>query len=62
MIPQHGHCQVCGKAVKFGEPFCSEKCEQDYQGYLKKRKMYVYIMYAALAFLMVLVVLQITGQ
>lgn len=61
MIPQHGHCQVCGKAVKFGEAICSEKCQKDYAGFAKKRKMYVYIMYIALAFLLIMVFLQLMG-
>ena len=57
MIPQHGHCQMCGKAVKYGESVCSEKCQEDYVKYIKKRKMYIYIMYAALAVLIAMFVL-----
>ena len=61
MIPQHSHCQICGKAVKFGETVCSEKCQKDYEQYAKKRKMYVYIMYGALAILLIMVFMQIMG-
>ncbi len=59
MIPQHGHCQMCGKAIKHGERVCSDKCREEYEKYLKKRKMYIYIMYIALAFLLVMMFLQI---
>ncbi|HDN50605.1 MAG: DUF2116 family Zn-ribbon domain-containing protein [Thermoplasmata archaeon] len=59
MIPQHGHCQMCGKAIKYGETVCSDKCQEEYEKYLKKRKMYIYIMYIALAFLLVMMFLQI---
>ena len=59
MIPQHGHCQMCGKAIKYGETVCSDKCQEEYEKYVKKRKMYIYIMYIALAFLLVMMFLQI---
>ena len=61
MIPQHGHCNICGKAIKFGEAICSEKCQKEYEQFVKKRKMYVYIMYGAVAVLLVVVFLQILG-
>ncbi len=59
MIPQHSHCQICGKAIKYGEVVCSEKCKKEYENFIKRRKMYIYIMYAALLFLIVMVVMQI---
>ncbi|RLF46526.1 MAG: DUF2116 family Zn-ribbon domain-containing protein [Thermoplasmata archaeon] len=59
MIPQHSHCQICGKAIKYGEVVCSEKCKKEYEQFIRKRKMYVYIMYAALLFLIIMVVMSI---
>ncbi len=50
---------MCGKAIKYGETVCSDKCQEEYEKYLKKRKMYIYIMYIALAFLLVMMFLQI---
>jgi len=53
-IPPHSHCIVCGKAIPYGEKFCSEKCKNEYEKIIKRRKMYVYIMYLALAILIIL--------
>ncbi len=55
-IPQHTHCQMCGKAVPIEETLCSDECKQKYQGILKKRKRYVYIMYAAIAVMIIVLV------
>lgn len=62
MIPQHSHCQICGKAIKYGEIVCSEKCRKEYEKLVKRRKMYIYIMYAALLFLVIMVFMQIAGS
>jgi len=56
-IPQHAHCQICGKAIPYGETVCSDECREKYQEIVKKRKMYIYIMYGALALLMVMFIL-----
>lgn len=56
-IPQHSHCQICGKAVPYGETVCSDECREKYDTLVKKRKMYLYMMYAALALLLFMFVL-----
>ncbi|HIH29501.1 MAG TPA: DUF2116 family Zn-ribbon domain-containing protein [Thermoplasmata archaeon] len=55
-IPQHMHCQICGKAIAASdsETICSDECKQRYQSLNKKRKLWVYIMYA-LIFVMIAV-------
>ncbi len=53
-IPQHSHCQICGKAIPFGETICSDKCKTEYDDFLKKRRRYMYLMYGTLAVLLVL--------
>jgi predicted nucleic acid-binding Zn ribbon protein len=55
-IPQHMHCQICGKAIPASDTdtMCSDECKQRYQNLTKKRKMWVYIMYA-LIFVMIAV-------
>lgn len=57
-IPQHLHCQICGKAIPYSETelMCSDECKQRYQALTRKRKMWVYIMYA-LIFIMIAVLL-----
>jgi len=47
---------MCGKAVPVEETLCSDECKQKYQGILKKRKRYVYIMYAAIAVMIIVLV------
>ncbi|MEA2054305.1 MAG: DUF2116 family Zn-ribbon domain-containing protein [Candidatus Thermoplasmatota archaeon] len=56
-VPQHAHCQICGKAVPYGEIVCSDACREKYDSIVKKRKMYMYFMYIALALLIVMFVL-----
>jgi predicted nucleic acid-binding Zn ribbon protein len=48
------HCQICGKAILASdtETMCSEECKQRYQNLTKRRKMWIYIMYA-LIFVMI---------
>jgi len=48
---QHRHCQVCSKAIPISEEFCSEECETEFQGMIKKRKSYIYIIYATMIFI-----------
>ena len=54
-IPQHTHCQICGKAIQADETYCSEECKQKYQTMMKKRKRYIYILYALMIFVIVVV-------
>ncbi len=53
-IPQHMHCQICGKAMSVSdtETVCSEECKQRYQAISKRRRLWVYLMYV-LIFVMV---------
>jgi len=55
-IPQHMHCQICGKAIPASdtETMCSDECKQRYKNLTKRRKVWVYIMYA-LIFVMIAV-------
>ena len=49
-VGQHTHCQICGKAIQVDETICSEECKQKYQGLLKKRKLWLYLMWALIFF------------
>jgi len=61
-IPQHTHCQMCGKAIPVNETLCSEECKQKYQSILKKRRRYVYIMYAAIIAIVIFYMIVYLGQ
>ncbi len=56
-VPQHAHCQMCGKSIPYGETLCSEECKQKYHNVLRRRKLIVYLMYGMLAALIVFFVL-----
>ncbi|WP_455392702.1 DUF2116 family Zn-ribbon domain-containing protein [[Eubacterium] cellulosolvens] len=45
---QHRHCQVCSKAIPISEEFCSEECKVEFEALIKKRKTYIYIIYATM--------------
>jgi predicted nucleic acid-binding Zn ribbon protein len=59
-IPSHSHCQICGKAIPVSETFCSEECKQKYAAMMKRRKLMVYVMYALIA--VILVIILFTGR
>lgn len=43
-IPKHKHCAVCGISIPANREFCSEKCSNEYERTLKKRKYSIWIM------------------
>jgi predicted nucleic acid-binding Zn ribbon protein len=45
IVPQHSHCQMCGKAIPVTETLCSDDCRQKYYSLVRKRKILVYLMY-----------------
>ena len=48
-IPQHYHCQICGKAIPISEKLCSDECKEKYKAFLKKKKTTTLVMFALLA-------------
>jgi predicted nucleic acid-binding Zn ribbon protein len=48
-IPQHYHCQICGKAIPVSETLCSDECKEKYKAFLKKKKTTTLVMFALLA-------------
>jgi len=56
-VSQHTHCQICGKAIPIGETLCSEECKQKFQAMLKKRKLWIYLMWALIFFTVIMVIL-----
>jgi len=51
-IPEHKHCAICGKSISVDKEFCSEKCQEDYNNIMKKRKRSNYIMIIVMIVLM----------
>lgn len=61
-LVNHSHCAVCGRAVRYKEKTCSDECRQEHERLQKKRSRTVLIFYAAAAFLIVLLAVQLLGQ
>ena len=55
-IPQHTHCQVCRKATTSAEPFCSDECKTQYEAMRKRNRLWVYVMYALMVFIIIVIV------
>ena len=53
IVPQHAHCQICGKSIPVGETLCSEECKKKFKTIFRRRRLIVYLMYGMLAALIV---------
>ncbi|MDY6986231.1 MAG: DUF2116 family Zn-ribbon domain-containing protein [Candidatus Thermoplasmatota archaeon] len=51
-IPEHKHCMICGKSISVDKDFCSDKCRDEYNSIMKRRKRSNYIMIIVLIILM----------
>jgi len=60
-VAQHTHCQMCGKATPLDETLCSEECKQKYKALVKKRKLFVYMIYVLIFFILILYGLAYSG-
>jgi len=47
-IPEHRHCQMCGKAIPPNEVFCSRECKEKFEKFVRKRRILLLVMYALL--------------
>jgi predicted nucleic acid-binding Zn ribbon protein len=57
IVPQHNHCQICGKTIPVSETLCSEACKERYKAMVKRRKILVYAMYGIIAMILVIMLL-----
>jgi predicted nucleic acid-binding Zn ribbon protein len=57
-VNQHTHCHMCGKVIPISETLCSKDCKDKYQNMVKRRKMFVYLMYAIIFFIIALFFVQ----
>lgn len=56
-IPQHTHCQMCGKAINIDKSICSIGCEEKYNALVKRKKIYIYVLYGMVVVFVLLMVL-----
>jgi len=59
-IPQHKHCQVCGKAIRSKETMCSDGCKAEWDKTISKKKLWL-VAYIAAAMVMVVVIMLSLG-
>ncbi|HTT73594.1 MAG TPA: DUF2116 family Zn-ribbon domain-containing protein [Thermoplasmata archaeon] len=52
----HRHCKVCGRACAPESETCSRACAQRRADQLQTRRMYSYLMYGAIALLVIVLV------
>jgi len=57
IVPQHSHCQVCGKTIPVTETLCSQECKDKYQIMIKRRRLMVYIMYGLIGVILIVILL-----
>ena len=55
-IPQHKHCNNCGKAVPVSETLCSENCKEQWEAVIKKRMLHYRIFLLSVAAVIALMV------
>jgi predicted nucleic acid-binding Zn ribbon protein len=59
-IPQHKHCQVCGKAIRSKEIMCSDECKAEWDRTVKKKQWWL-VAYVGAAMVMVVVIILSMG-
>jgi predicted nucleic acid-binding Zn ribbon protein len=65
IVVNHAHCWICGKATAHsgekGPQVCSDACRAQMNEQNKKRKTFMYLLYAAMAFMVLVLVFQVRG-
>ena len=46
-VPEHRHCQMCGRVVPVERNFCSRECEEKFEKIIRRRKRLLLILYLA---------------
>jgi predicted nucleic acid-binding Zn ribbon protein len=49
----HRHCKVCGRVCAVGEDTCSKACREKRAAQLASRRTYSYLLYVAIAILLI---------
>ena len=57
-INQHTHCHICGKVIPISEIICSKECKDKYQNMVKRRKIFIYLMYVIIFFIIAIFFVQ----
>lgn len=58
-VDDHRHCRVCGKPCALDRDTCSKTCRATLENRQSTRQRYTYLMYGLIAFLVLLLGLQV---
>ena len=53
MEGDHRHCKVCGRVCAVGDDTCSRACREKRAAQLASRRNYTYLLYVAIAILLI---------
>lgn len=53
-LPEHRHCDVCGRSIAMGNKVCSPECQKRFDEAVKARKRSVYIFIGLFALMLFL--------
>jgi predicted nucleic acid-binding Zn ribbon protein len=56
-LPQHKHCLNCGRAVSPSKEFCTEECETERIGMLRRKRRQLLILYVGSVVVLLLAVI-----
>ncbi|MGC8913070.1 MAG: DUF2116 family Zn-ribbon domain-containing protein [Thermoplasmata archaeon] len=60
-VEDHRHCVICERVIPTDKKVCSKKCEKELEARLSKKKILVYILYAAAGIFFLILLIQLTG-
>jgi predicted nucleic acid-binding Zn ribbon protein len=61
-IVQHKHCVECRKVCSPEKDTCSEECEAEHKKTIRRKKMYIYFLFAMMAVFISLYIIQLTSR
>ncbi len=56
-IPAHSHCEICQKAIKQGDRWCSTVCEEEHEKRQADKKKFIWKQVALIAAVMLILTL-----
>lgn len=61
-VPNHAHCEVCGRVIALGEKYCSLKCEEKVLERRRAEERYRKIWLAILVILLIMMIVPMIFQ
>jgi len=61
-LVQHRHCKSCGKAIAPDDETCDGECAKRWKDQQKSRKQTLYLFYGSIVFMLVVMLLGLSGK